>query len=653
MLPSDNDRALPFVNDSKEVLKFRGGGAFTFKPGIPLPIPTTLLRDESGTLYYTSSNGITAASPEGAVLWSYSLPTPKGLKYASLGADGTIYAYEAGYSYYDTEGAIFAFSPGGKVKWTYELKDLSTLPLAPFAGDANGNFIVVTEKGIVSLAPGGTVNWTNTDILKVTELTADFKSANIVDILPDKQGNLAVGTREDGLAVLDSQGKLKWKNEAKGSIYLGDTQVYVLSENGVRVFELATGKELTLVPDEIPLSSSLPNDHEGGYYITSDKGISKIDATGNVLWKYEIREVGYRSASRLVSDVDGNIYFNNEGDSVYSLTKDGQERFILFIQNHSGSGTEIQTDSAGTAHILAGSIGLSRISANTQPVRVRLDNQEVLLPAHPVVNNGTTLLPMRKLFEMLGSSVSWEPSTQTVTATKGSTKITITVGSNTAYVNNEAKTLDEPPVILQDSTLVPLRFVAETLGYEVKWKENEQLIQLIGHGQLPSSETAEPKTLFTNNALRFSVVTPDNWQIAKNPKNSWQIINVAKDQYLNVSTFLKSDMRSNAGLCDVQGIIQINLDNIMTNPVYGDGVSLTVNGLNALQFDVTGERNSLKIHYLFTLVEGADQFYILEQGALESKFTEALTIYGDMIKSFRVMDRTPGALKPGSSVQAI
>jgi len=55
--------------------------------------------------------------------------------------------------------------------------------------------------------------------------------------------------------------------------------------------------------------------------------------------------------------------------------------------------------------------------------------------------------------------------------------IKLKIGSKTAYVNNDLKALDSPPIIVNGRTMVPLRFISESLGGEVTFvKETQEII---------------------------------------------------------------------------------------------------------------------------------------------------------------------------------
>lgn len=87
----------------------------------------------------------------------------------------------------------------------------------------------------------------------------------------------------------------------------------------------------------------------------------------------------------------------------------------------------------------------------------------------PTIINGRTMVPMRAIFEALGSQVQWNAASQSITATKGSIAINLQIGSTTATNNGTNVTLDVAPQIIDGRTLVPARFVSEALGAKVNW----------------------------------------------------------------------------------------------------------------------------------------------------------------------------------------
>ena len=97
----------------------------------------------------------------------------------------------------------------------------------------------------------------------------------------------------------------------------------------------------------------------------------------------------------------------------------------------------------------------------------------------PVVVNGRTLVPVRALFESLGATVDWDETTQTVTATKEDTVISMQIGSTAASVNGTAQVLDIPAQTVEGRTMVPARFAAESLDARILWDNNTQSAYII------------------------------------------------------------------------------------------------------------------------------------------------------------------------------
>ncbi|MCQ6563293.1 stalk domain-containing protein [Paenibacillus mendelii] len=107
-------------------------------------------------------------------------------------------------------------------------------------------------------------------------------------------------------------------------------------------------------------------------------------------------------------------------------------------------------------------------AANPSP-SILLDGQPLSFQTSPVVENGYSFVPMRPIFEAEGAKVSWNASTQTITAKKEGTVLTYRIGEKAAYKNQKRLDMPVPAKVIDWSTLVPLRFISEALGNLVKW----------------------------------------------------------------------------------------------------------------------------------------------------------------------------------------
>jgi endonuclease YncB( thermonuclease family) len=122
------------------------------------------------------------------------------------------------------------------------------------------------------------------------------------------------------------------------------------------------------------------------------------------------------------------------------------------------------------------SVLIGNIAFAAEPIKVYVDNSRLDMEVMPQIQNGRTLVPLRAIFEALGAELNWDPGTRTVTGTKDGTVVTLTIDSKIAYINGSAKELDAPAVIVSGRTMVPARFIAESLGAQVGWDSNSKTV---------------------------------------------------------------------------------------------------------------------------------------------------------------------------------
>ena len=107
----------------------------------------------------------------------------------------------------------------------------------------------------------------------------------------------------------------------------------------------------------------------------------------------------------------------------------------------------------------------------------------------PTVQNDRTLVPVRAIVEAMGGSVNWDEETQTALLELGGDIITLTLGSRTAFFNETSHTLDVTPVSINDRTMLPIRFIAESFQFDVEWDGGTQTITI----RKTAPETADPE----------------------------------------------------------------------------------------------------------------------------------------------------------------
>jgi len=114
-------------------------------------------------------------------------------------------------------------------------------------------------------------------------------------------------------------------------------------------------------------------------------------------------------------------------------------------------------------------LSCSVVAIAIEPIGVTVNGRALVMETQPVVRDGRTLVPLRAIFEALGASVEWDARTQTITGKRNGTTVTLQIDNPVARINNNAVSLDTPPTVISGRTMVPTRFIAESLGAKVVW----------------------------------------------------------------------------------------------------------------------------------------------------------------------------------------
>lgn len=120
------------------------------------------------------------------------------------------------------------------------------------------------------------------------------------------------------------------------------------------------------------------------------------------------------------------------------------------------------------------------LAASADNVTVIVNGQTMSFDQPPIIQAGRVFVPLRAIFEQLGASVVY--SNGQINATARGRTVSLTIGSTQATVNGRSTTLDVAPFIVGSRTLVPLRFVSESLGATVNWNDSNSTVTITGGG---------------------------------------------------------------------------------------------------------------------------------------------------------------------------
>lgn len=97
---------------------------------------------------------------------------------------------------------------------------------------------------------------------------------------------------------------------------------------------------------------------------------------------------------------------------------------------------------------------------------------------YPYIKNSRTYVPIRFIAEELGYDVKWDGANKKVTMTNDGTTVELTIGSNKMMVNGKVVHLDAPAEIRDDRTFVPLRAIAEAFGEKVDYSKDYKAVYI-------------------------------------------------------------------------------------------------------------------------------------------------------------------------------
>ncbi len=192
-----------------------------------------------------------------------------------------------------------------------------------------------------------------------------------------------------------------------------------------------------------------------------------------------------------------------------------------------------------------------------ESVTVRLDDKKVECPVPARIENGRTMVPMRAIFEAFGMDVEWNDEEKSVSATKGDTVVSLTVGENVLYVNDEKVQLDVAPYIDSDTTLVPVRAISESLDASVNWNEEKRRVEIV------TKEYEENKDAWKDNVGEINLstfevkgegVAVENNAVKITKGGDFTVTGENADAYIHVDTNEKVKLRlSNVKLTNTSG----------------------------------------------------------------------------------------------------
>lgn len=136
-------------------------------------------------------------------------------------------------------------------------------------------------------------------------------------------------------------------------------------------------------------------------------------------------------------------------------------------------------------------LAFSNVAMASKPVGMNLDNKPIKTDVEIYAKNNRTLVPIRVISESLGYNVEWNSQNNTVKISNADKNILLKINSDEAFVNSKKITIDVPAEAKKNRTFVPIRFVAENMGVKVEWDQENYTVNLFSDKKTSTENTPE------------------------------------------------------------------------------------------------------------------------------------------------------------------
>ena len=116
-------------------------------------------------------------------------------------------------------------------------------------------------------------------------------------------------------------------------------------------------------------------------------------------------------------------------------------------------------------------------------IQIKMDGERLSIKdAPPILTGDRILVPMEPIFKKLNADLNWDEDSQTITVQLGNSNIKLTIGKKEAIKNEQKVLLETSPQLMNDTIMVPLRFIVEALGGQVNWVGETNTIEISSPG---------------------------------------------------------------------------------------------------------------------------------------------------------------------------
>ncbi len=179
----------------------------------------------------------------------------------------------------------------------------------------------------------------------------------------------------------------------------------------------------------------------------------------------------------------------------------------------------------------------------------------------PVIIDGRTLVPVREVFEQLNGKVDWDNESRKAIISMNGNTIILTINSNVALVNDAPTSLDVPAKIINDKTMVPVRFISENCGLLVDWNDETKSVLI----NIPSTEATEQETSISIVIKQLNSKYEKYFGEKKSKTAAYQLCNLVQTNNLGSSSHQITIRYYGSGITEQTAIANVDIYTLTSN----------------------------------------------------------------------------------------
>jgi len=410
----------------------------------------------------------------------------------AIGSDGTIYTISA--TDRSEPSYLYAVNPdSGAVKWKLQISNKNVGECNLAVAD-DGTIYISTQDNLYAVTSSGEMQW---QMQVADRLTAPAIGKDV----------LYVGTGEGVLYAINFDGTVKWKCETDDTIYLPPIidsygTVYVCSGNKLYALEPFSGDVLFRYILQERITAGPIIDQKSTLYIAAKNRVIALYSTAPYAPYQLTAQIGDFNSIKLTwqqaagPKADGFIIEQRIGDLEYRKIGETGRGIAQFELNELPSGIysyRVKAFNKGGQSLYSNEVTVDlRDAKDVHTARFYLnsttyykDSSAYLMDVAPTIIENRTFLPVRYVADALGAEIQWLGTENRVNIVRGENRISLWIDQPQATVNGNLHFIDpqnhkvRPTLLPPGRTMLPIRFIAESLDCQVEWNEQTKEVKIV------------------------------------------------------------------------------------------------------------------------------------------------------------------------------